>query len=284
MGMKSNTHQIQTNLRTILVQILTHTQTLLPYISAREVLVKYYSEPDRYTITDGTLSCLNLWYCPIDNDLESHVVVLLSDLGQYLPYAERLHWRQFNVPPEGKGSETLVKRSFMVEEAKPKSADLVFRHYYVTLISKWEKALGWSLYLPQSSNDEYLIDTVRVPLTNAQSEFDEQISHLTKLLIDSLNEEELATRAVNLPKGAKGISKFEGFLRATRFPQVESIVGFLRNLQSLRSAGSAHRKGSHYDRIVKRMGIDLANKAQGSRTILADAIGVLKALDSHYCD
>ena len=255
-----------------------------PVYFRREVLIKYYAEPDRYTITDGQLSCLNLWYCPIDNDLESHVVVLLSDLGQYLPYEEQLHWRQFNVPPEGKGSETLIRRSFMVEDAEPKSADLVFRRDYVDLVSKWEKALGWSLYLPQSPNDEYLINTVRVPLTNAQSEFDEQIGHLTKLLVDSLNERELETRVINLPKGAKGITKFDEFLRETNFPRVEAIVSFLRSLQSLRSAGSAHRKGSRYDRIVAALEIDLANRTQAFRTILVEASGMLRAIESHYCN
>ena len=257
---------------------------ITPVYFRREVLVKYYAEPDRYTVIDGQVSCLNLWYCPIDNDLESHVVVLLSDLGQYLPHAERLHWRQFNVPPEGKGSETMNRRSFMVEAAEPKSADLVFRRDYVDLISKWEGALGWSLYLPQSPNDEYLIDTIRIPLTNSQSEFDEQIVHLTKLLVDSLNEGELATRTIKLQEGAKGISKFEEFLRETSFSQVESTVGFLRNLQSLRSAGSAHRKGSRYERVVEKAGVDLANRPQAIRTILREASRILKALEAHYCD
>ena len=257
---------------------------ITPVYFRREVLVKYYAEPDRYTVTDGQLSCLNLWYCPIDNDLESYVVALLSDLGQHLPYAERLHWRQFNVPPEGKGSETMNRRSFMVEAAEPKSADLVFRRDYVDLISKWEEALGWSLYLPQSPNDEYLIDTIRIPLTHSQSEFDEQIGHLTKLLVDSLNEKELAARAIRPQKGARGISKFEEFLKETRFPQVDSIVGFLRDLQSLRSAGSAHRKGSRYEKAVEKAGIDLANRPQAIRTVLREASGILKAIQAHYCN
>lgn len=74
---------------------------LTPIYFRREVLAKYFAEPERYKVSDGQLTCLSLWSCQIDNDLDSHVVVFLGDLGRDLPYDERLHWRQFNVPPEG---------------------------------------------------------------------------------------------------------------------------------------------------------------------------------------
>ena len=78
----------------------------------REVLAKYFAEPERYSVSDGQLTCLSLWSCQIDNDLPSHVVVFLGDLGRDLPYEERLHWRQFNVSPEGGVRETNFRRSF----------------------------------------------------------------------------------------------------------------------------------------------------------------------------
>jgi hypothetical protein len=64
---------------------------LTPIYFRREVLSKYYAEPQRYTVSDGLLSCLGLWGCRIDNDLESSVAVFLGDLGRDLPYEERLH-------------------------------------------------------------------------------------------------------------------------------------------------------------------------------------------------
>jgi hypothetical protein len=84
---------------------------LTPVYFRREVLAKYFTEPERYSVSDGQLACLSLWTCQIDNDLRSHVVVFLGDLGRDLPYEERLHWRQFNVAPEGGVSETNFRRS-----------------------------------------------------------------------------------------------------------------------------------------------------------------------------
>ena len=51
---------------------------MTPVYFRREVLQKYYSEPERYSVVDGRVSCLSLWICRIDNDLDSHVVVFLG--------------------------------------------------------------------------------------------------------------------------------------------------------------------------------------------------------------
>ena len=256
---------------------------LTPVYFRREVLNKYYSEPERYSVEDGLLRCLSLWTCSIDNDLESHVAVFLGDLGRDLPYDERVHWRGFNVPPEGGLSETQYRRSIMAQFTDPKESGLVFRHEYSGLMSEWEEAQGWPLFLPPSSSDEHLLNTIHVPVTNSQPELDGQIGQLTKLLVDSLNEKELKARAIGLEKGAKGISKLEGFLEATQFPQRHELVQFLKNLQTLRSTGSAHRKGSGYEKITTKLGIQSLRKPDAFRQLLGRANLLLQALRSHYC-
>ena len=256
---------------------------LTPVYFRREVLAKYYSEPERYSVSDGLLRCLHLWNCQIDNDLDSYVVVFLGDLGRDLPYEERLHWRQFNVPPEGGVSETNFRRSILAQPADPKAPDLVFRHEYSNVMAEWERAQGWPLFLTPSSGDEHLLKTIRIPVSNSQAELDEQISHLTKLLVDSLNERELEARAIDLEKGTKGIGKLAKFLEATQFPQSQLVVQFLRDLQTLRSTGSAHRKGSGYNKIITRLGIQSSSKPDAFRRILEEATTALQALRLHYC-
>ena len=257
---------------------------LTPVYFRREVLAKYFSEPERYSVSDGRLRCLSLWSCQIDNDLDSYVVVFLGDLGRDLPYEERLHWRQFNVPPEGGVSETNFRRSILNQFTYPKAPDLTFRREYSNLMTEWKEAQGYPLFLAPSSGDEHLLNTIRVPVTNSQAEFDEQISHLTKLLVDSLNEQELGARANDLEKGTKGIGKLKGFLEATQFPQAQSVVQFLRDLQTLRSTGSAHRKGSGYKKIIARLGIKSSRKPDTVRRLLEEATAALQALRLHYCE
>ena len=256
---------------------------LTPVYFRREVLQKYYSEPERYRVTDGLLSCLYLWSCRIDNDLDSHVAVFLGDLGRDLPYAEQLHWRGFNVPPEGSLSETSFRRSFLGEFADARAADLAFRREYDSLGTAWERAHGWRLFLPLSSEDAHLLQTVRIPVTNAQNEFDEQVITLTKLLVDSLNESELKKRVRDMEKETKGLGKLSSFLDETGFQRREWAMGFLRSIQSLRSTGSAHRKGKNYRKIAKTLGLQSVKKAEAFEVLLRTATEVLRALRMHYC-
>ena len=252
---------------------------LTPIYFRKEVLGKYYADPDRYSVSDGHLSCLGLWGCQIDNNHPTHVVVFLGDLGRDLPYDERLHWKQFNVPPEGGVSEP----NFLAQWAAPEAPDLIFREEYVRLARCWKKSEGWALFLAPEPGDTHLLETVRVPLTNAQSELDDQVLALTKLLVDSLNKKEIEKHGGNGEAGEKGISKFARFLEASTFPQREGVISFLRDLQSLRSAGSGHRKGREYDEIVADLGIDPDNKPAVMSRLLEQATVVLSALGMHFC-
>ncbi|MFZ5930975.1 MAG: hypothetical protein ACOY15_07140 [Pseudomonadota bacterium] len=254
-----------------------------PVYFRREVLGKYYAEPERYRVLDGQLSCLNIWSCQIDNDLDSYIAVYLGDLGRYMPYEERLHWRQYNVVPEGRISETNFRRSFLAQAVESQSADLTFRREYTKLLHDWKSVHGWSLFLPSSQGDVHLLDTVRIPVTNSQPEFDEQIGHLSKLLVDSLNEKCLIIQAGMLEKDTKGISKLDSYLESTNFPERQSVVQFLRNLQNFRSSGSAHRKGSRYEEHIARLGIDMTRKADVIRELLEKATIALRSLRIHHC-
>lgn len=254
-----------------------------PVYFRREVLGKYYAEPERYRVLDGQLHCLNIWSCQIDNDLDSHVVVYLGDLGRDMPYDERLHWRQFNVAPEGGISETNFRRSFLVQFTNSQAPDLTFRREYAKTVRDWERVHGWPLFLPASKGDAHVLDTIRIPVTNSQPEFDEQIGYISKLLVDSLNEEKLVVPAGVLEKGAKGISKMDSYLETTQFPERQSAVQLLRNLQDLRSSGSAHRKGSRYEKVIAKLGIDMTRKADVVRGLLEEATTVLSSLRVYYC-
>ncbi len=256
---------------------------LTPIYFRKEVLGKYYADPDRYSVSDGRLSCFALWGCQIDNNHPTHVVVFLGDLGRDLPYEERLHWKQFNVPPEGGVSEPNYRRSFLAQWAAPQAPDLIFREEYERLNKCWHKSQGWPPFLKPAAGDTHLLETIHIPVTNSQSELDEQVLALTKLLIDSLNEKEIESHGGTGEAGEKGITKFARFLTATGFEQTEAVVSFLRDLQALRSAGSGHRKGKRYDQIIADLGIDPKNKPAVMSRLLEEATVVLSALGLKYC-
>lgn len=131
-----------------------------------------------------------------------------------------------------------------------------------------------------SKNDEYHFKTLRIPLTDEQNEFDEQVLSLTKLLIDSLNEKEFAIGS-DSKKGSKGIDKLENFLRS-KGVIFEGMIEFLRDLQSLRSSGVAHLKGKKYSKIKKTFGIDQKSLPQVFNDILIKAIWTLNSLENYF--
>jgi hypothetical protein len=257
---------------------------LTPVYFRREVLAKYFAEPERYTVSDGRLSCLGLWSCQIDNDLDSYVAVFLGDLGRDLPYEERLHWRQFNIPPEGGVSSTNFRRSFLAQFTDPKAPDLVFKGEYERFSDDWSAKFGWPFFLTLAVGDAHLLNTIRIPVTNSQSELDEQVLHLTKLLVDSLNEKEIASAAGEVPEGAKGLGKLAAYFESTGFHGAESSIQFLRDLQLLRSTGSGHRKGSTYVKTIARLGVVPSRKPEVVARLLTEAVAMLAALRSMYLD
>jgi len=251
---------------------------LTPVYFKREVLQKYYAEPERYSVEDGYLGCLGLWGIQIDNSHPTHVVAFLGDLGRDLPYRERLHWKAYNVPPPHDAgiSETFCRRSFLAQFAEPSSVDLIFRNEYQELNNAWRDKFGWPLFLDPADEDKHIL-AIHIPTTESQRELDEQILWLTKLLVDSLNEDELVK---GLPKveNEKGIGKFERFLESKKCPHTKEIVEFLRHIQRLRSTSVAHRKSRDYRETMKRLDLTGKSGPEVMETLLNKAVGMLRTL------
>lgn len=253
---------------------------LTPVFFRKEVLNKYYAQPQKYEVTDGQLYCGCLWGLRIDNNHKDYVIVYLGDLGRDLSHSEQSYWKTFNIPPEGGVSNTCYRRSIMGEFADPEAPDLRFKMELSRFKSEWKKKHHWPLFLELVPKDQHLLTALHLPTTADQSEFDNQVLALTKILVDSLNEAELAKHISVCPPAAKGIDKLEMFLRESSSPVGESLVSFLRDLQALRSTGSGHRKGKKYEKVAQRFDIGNKDLQQVFTNILFDAISTLTALNT----
>ncbi len=229
---------------------------LTPVFFKKDVLSRYYSNPSKYKIDDGMLSCTTLWSLQIDNNIPEYIVVFLGDLGKHLPEKERWTWKTFNVIPDGGISKTNFRRSFLAEWAEPESLDLVFKQLCTKVVKAWHEKFGWNLFLPLHEADQNCFDTLRLQLTEDQNEFDSQVLNLTKLIIDSLNERSLLDINIGISSDDKGFVKLEKFFNAHSFDRVDIHLDFLRQIQALRSSSVAHRKGKNYDKIYKKLGIE----------------------------
>lgn len=161
---------------------------LTPVFFRRQVLAKYYANPEKFSVEDGYLRCGGLWGLMMDNNHPEYVIVFLGDLGSTLPHSEQLYWKSFNVLPDGGISKVNFRRSFLAQFADPERPDLFFKYMFESFTRRWREHFGWDFFIPLSEKDAHFYRTLRVPLSNDQAEFDSQVLALTKILIDSINE------------------------------------------------------------------------------------------------
>lgn len=245
----------------------------------KEVLDKYYGKPSKYSINDGYLfyvrdDDVNEWGMPIDNNAEDCVMVYLGDLGK-LPNEEQKHWRLYNIT-EGKGSPVAFMRDIQAEFCSPTEPALYFKEKLEIVNDKWKKKFGWELFKSLNKEDEHHIKTLRIP-NKEQKEFDELILSLNKIIIDSLNIKEMR-KGLSFNKDDKSISILEKYLKRKHNFSSSQMIDFLKNLQSLRSKGSAHRKGSNYKKAYEKFIKE--NLSKTFENIIIQSITMLNTLEN----
>jgi len=251
---------------------------LTPVFFRKDVLQKYYTHPEKYSVEDGLVRCSGLWILRIDNNNSDYVIAFLGDLGRDIGKKEREYWLSFNIPPSGSISSTAFQRGFMAQFTDPEQVDLLFKQKYSIFTEKWTKERGWSLFKPLSENDQHCFVTLRIPLNDSVAEIDAQVLSLTKILIDSINEKEIS-KEITVEKDDKGITKLKKYFEAKGLVNATAHIEFLRNLQSLR-AGSGHRKGDAYKNASKHFELDTKGYRSGFEAILEKSLELLQCLSN----
>jgi len=252
---------------------------LTPVFFRREVLTRYYSNPSKYIVHDGRVQCGSKWVLPIDNNHPNLVSVALGDLGRDLPSKERLYWKAHNVPGDGaKISDVHFRRNVLAEFTDAQALDLAFKAAYEKCHRAWEKRFGWRLFRPLHKSDEHCLSTLHRLLADQQSEFDEQVKNLSKLLVDSINDEALQAGIGPRLDDEKSIAKLRRWFERAGQPRTKQHVAFLQNLQAIRSTGAVHGKGSGYERLMKKLGYQGVPLSRVLDDILATAATMLDEL------
>jgi hypothetical protein len=232
---------------------------LTPIFFKKEVMQKYYGSSE-YEIQDSMLYRKGAWSLRFDNHHSNHISVFLGDLGSDLPHKEQLYWKSFNIVPDGHEiSETNFQRSFMGAWCDTTAPDLLFKSEFRQLQTSWHEKYGWDLFLPMSEKDEHFFTSIRSMLTNEQSEFDGQILSLAKVTIDSANVKSLLQATKKTDAEGKSIILFGEMFKLLDLEDVEGRMAFLRGVQSVRSSGVAHRKGTLYEKTIAKLNIDADN-------------------------
>lgn len=275
---------------------------MTPIFFKKEVLDKYYSNPNKYTVSDGAVGCEGSWSLHIDNDHRNYVIVPLVYLGN-LDYSEQLYWKGYNVSPEREMgfSKTAYTRWIEGKFCDPTFPDLQFKYRFKQFNKKWEKQFGWPLFLPLIDEDEHRYKTLHCLTTeNNHSDFDEQILSMTKLVVDSLNQKclqseiddsnpdiELYLKQKDISSSTElkaGIDKLQAFI-FSKGMKCPDMVDFLRKVQSLRSNSVAHRKSNKRKDLAKLyvyFKLDELSEQQVLEDIFVKMIKTLDTLEKYF--
>ena len=255
----------------------------------REVLRKYHNEPSKYNVEDGALRCGGTWLLRMDNNHRDYVIVFLVDLGRELPAKEQAHWKSYNVPPDGRMSDTSFRRSFLGEFAEPEDCAILFKNAYERLTDGWQRHYNWHIFMELSTEDSHHFTTLRRLTTRESSELDEIVLSLSKLLVDSINIKDLRINVPNFKSKdsngnqKRGISILSEYLSVTDYDDSADHIEYLRNVQALRSSSAAHRKGKTYERVASFFELDTKSTVQVADEIFATLTGFLDSLRAHFC-
>jgi hypothetical protein len=252
---------------------------LPPVFFQRGVLSKYYERPSHYEVEHGLLRCSAGWVLRFHERARDLVYAGLGDIAKELPREEQLHWQQHNVAPKLADVEDahpfICSREIFPEASKD--------HLLVTmqkLNRVWAKSFGSPLFRALAPGDEYCQRSLHVPFSEETKEFDEQMLYMAKLFNESIQLP--GERDLQAGIDSKGpIDSLERFLEERLgVPPMNARhwVKPLRDLQSVRSAGAAHRRGRKYSRIASKSRIGSWNNKTyvvGLMDRIADMLEIL---------
>lgn len=103
---------------------------------------------------------------------------------------------------------------------------------------------------------------------------------LTKILIDSINEKQLTLLLHGIPDIKNKTGSIQIIENVFLYKAIDGAIHikYLRDLQNLRSASSAHRKGKTYHEICKKIGLDTKIKSQVFLELVQKGIAFLDFL------
>ncbi len=255
---------------------------LLPYEMSPaffrpDVLLKYKTDRDKYTVGEREVSCRVAWHLEkIDVNEAGQVHAYIRYLCR-LPHEEQLHWLSHNEQPKA----SISKRAFTHDfEGKWVNCDGPLAKI-LSIVRQWkDREVGWWLL-----RDEKLLDRVGTPLSASRDEWAEAFMDLAKLVVEGFETKpirlKLDAAGIKFQKEEKTITLLEKLLNPTDSSGAgQKFIG-LRTVQVLRSKVKGHVGGDEADQLVQEALAKhetFANHFRHVCTQVADELEVIQKL------
>lgn len=220
---------------------------LSPAFFRPEVLSKYKTDHDKYTVAEREVSCRGAWHLRgIDVNEAGQVHAYICDLRN-LPHEEQLHWLAHNETPKS----TISKRAYVND------FEGQFVHFVeplpqvLSIVRRWHdsKVPWWVL------RDERLLERVNTPLTASRDEWAEAFMDLAKLVVEGFETSAIRAKLdkvkISYTKEDRTITLLEKLLNKGVAPSDAKRLAALRSVQNLRSKAKGHAGGGEADELSK---------------------------------
>lgn len=215
-----------------------------------DVLARFKNDPEKYDLTDRTISCRNAWYLKTYDINEAGQVHTYIGYLADLPYEEQLYWQSFNEWPKAPISKRAFENDF---EGKFSSEydPLHMLRYKIRQLDEasppWWKARG----------DE-IADAARYPATDSVSEWGDEILALDQLLVEGFLQRPLQKLVIDAGRSIderwQSLRLLQDYLEAQgRNPdEAKALMEPLAKLHKLRTILKGHAAPSDRTAAAKR--------------------------------
>lgn len=217
-----------------------------------EVLSKYKTDREKYTVDDREIHCRTAWTLRAYDVNDAGQVFAYICYLRNLPHSEQLHWKSYNEEPKASISERAFINDF-------KGEFVSFQHPRAEMLSvlrRWQtrQIEWWTL------RDEDLLHRANPPISASKDEWAEAVMDLSKLVVEGFEVKPLraalATVGEAYGPNDQSIALLEKIVVAKGHAGDPGTLVGLRRVQHIRSkvkghAGSSEGKVIAQDALAK---------------------------------
>lgn len=219
---------------------------LSPAFFRPEVLSKYKTDRDKYTVGERSISCRSTWHLKgYDVNEAGQIHAYICDL-RTLPYSEQLHWLSFNEEPK-----TGISNRAFINDFKGDFVDFIHpRQEVISIVRRWsERSVNW-----WRLRQDGLLERANIPLTSSTDEWANAFLDLSKLVVEGFDlkaiRDRLARRGLAFDEKEQSISLLEKLLSASTHVDNPVKLSGLRAAQKIRSKIAGHSSGTEAQKIA----------------------------------
>jgi hypothetical protein len=202
-------------------------------------LTKYKADPDKYDLSDRSITCRNAWHLKTFDINEAGQVHTYIGYLQHLPFKEQQYWKLYNEWPKAGLSKRTIDTDFKGEWTS-ESDPLQSLRYAVSELDRdppsWWRARG-----------SQLRDRVHYPVTTSSKEWADELLALDQMVVEGFVATELRKIAVaagvKIDTSWQSLKLVQEILRTRDSLTADNIIEPLRELHHLRSKVPGHHTG-----------------------------------------